>query len=246
MDIGIIGAGNIGSTLARKLAEAGHAVRIANSRGPETLARLAEETGAKAVSLRDATQAVNVVILSIPFARLPALREFIAPLPDDVAVADTSNYFPVRDGYIPAVDDGQVESLWVSNHVGHSVIKAWNSILAVALAGNGLPKGSEGRIALPVAGDDHAGKQLVMRLVEDTGFDAIDAGSLAESWRQQPITRAYCSDLTADTLRAALRAADRARAPIVREEMVQAFMALGDAITTDDIVRLHRTASAHA
>lgn len=246
MDIGIIGAGNIGSTLARRLAKAGHAVRIANSRGPETLARLAEETGAQAVSLRDATRGVDVVILSIPFGRLPALRECIAPLPDDVVVADTSNYFPVRDGHIAAVDEGQVGSLWVSPQIGHSVIKAWNSLLAVSLQGNGLPKGTEGRIALPVAGDDRAASQLVMRLVEDTGFDAVDAGPLAESWRQQPITRAYCSDLTADRLRAALLAADRVRAPIVREDMVKAFMALGDAITTDDIVRLHRTASAHA
>lgn len=246
MKIGIIGAGNIGSTLARKLAKAGHSVLIANSRGPETLKRLADETGAKAVSAREAMQGVNVVILSIPFAKLPRLREFIARLPDDVVVADTSNYFPVRDGQIPAIDGGQVESLWVSEQIGHPVIKAWNNVLAVVLAGKGLPAGAEGRIALSVAGDDPAAKNAVMSLVEDTGFDAIDGGSLAESWRQQPITRAYCSELTADELRAALAAADRARAPQLREEMVKEFMALGDKITTEDIVRLHRAASAKA
>ena len=246
MNIGIIGAGNIGATLARKLVKAGHSVWIANSRGPETLTRLADETGAKAASPRDATQGVNVVILSIPFAKLPLLRELIAGLPDDVVVADTSNYFPVRDGHIAAVDDGQVESLWASEQIGHPVVKAWNNVLAVVLAGKGVPRGVEGRTALSVAGDSRAAKEVVMSLVEDTGFDALDGGSLAESWRQQPITRAYCSELTAEQLGAALLAADRARAPQLREEMVREFMALGDRITAEDIVRLHRTASAMA
>ena len=246
MKIGIIGAGNIGSTLARKLARAGHFVLIANSRGPETLKSLAEETGAKPVSAQDATQGVNVVILSIPFAKLPLLRQIIAGLPDNVAVADTSNYFPVRDGQIPAIDGGQVESLWVSEQIGHPVIKAWNNVLAAILVGKGLPAGAEGRIALSVAGDDPAGKKTIMSLAEDTGFDAIDGGALADSWRQQPITRAYCSELTADKLRAALAAADRARAPQLREEMVKEFMALGEKITTEDIVRLHRAACARA
>lgn len=246
MKIGIIGAGNIGSTLARKLAKAGHSVLIANSRGPETLKKLADETGAKAVSAGDATQGVNVVILSIPFANLPLLREFAAKLPDNVVVVDTSNYFPVRDGQNPAIDRGQVESLWVSEQIGHPVIKAWNNILAAVLASKGLPAGAEGRIALSVAGDDLVPKKTVMNLVEDTGFEAIDGGSLAESWRQQPITRAYCSELTANALRAALAVADRARAPLLREEMVKEFMALGDKITNEDIVRLHRAACAKA
>jgi predicted dinucleotide-binding enzyme len=246
MRIGIIGTGNIGSTLARKLAQAGHSVLIANSRGPETLQRLANETGAKAVSAQEATQGVDVVILSIPFAKLPLLKEFLAALPDEVIVADTSNYFPVRDGNIPAIDGGQVESLWVSEQIGHPVVKAWNNVLAPILASNALPAGADRRIALSVAGDDSAAKSVVMSLVEDTGFDAIDGGSLAESWRQQPITRAYCSELAADELRAALAAADRARAPQRREEMVKEFMALGDKITTEEIVRLHRAASAEA
>jgi len=246
MKVGIIGTGHIGSTLARHLTKAGHSVLIANSRGPETLKTLADETGAKAVSARDATQGVNVVILSIPFARLPLLRELITRVPDDVIVADTSNYFPIRDGQIPAIDSGQVESLWVSEQIGHPVIKAWNNVLAVVLAGKGLPAGAERRIALSVAGDDLAARKVVMSLVEDTGFDAIDGGPLGESWRQQPITRAYCSELTADPLRVALAAADRMRAPQLREEMVKEFVALGDKITTEDIVRLHRAASAKA
>jgi 8-hydroxy-5-deazaflavin:NADPH oxidoreductase len=210
------------------------------------LKKLASETGAKAVSAREATQGVDVVILSIPFARLPLLKEFLAGVPDEVIVADTSNYFPVRDGQIRIIDDGQVESLWVSQQIGHPVVKAWNNVLAAVLASTGLPASADGRIALSVAGDDPAAKNVVMSLVEDTGFDAIDGGSLDESWRQQPITRAYCSELTADELRAALASADRARAPQRREQMVKEFMALGDKITTEDIVRLHRTASAEA
>lgn len=246
MKIGIIGAGNIGATLARHLVKAGHAVAIANSRGPDTLRQLAIETGAQAATAQEAVQGANVVILSIPFASLPSLRALIAPLPEDVVVADTSNYYPVRDGHIAAIDEGQVESLWVSEQIGHPVIKAWNNILAVSLAEKGLSQGAEGRIALPVAGDDRLAMEVVMSLVEDTGFEAVAGGSLSESWRQQPITRAYCADLRADTLRAALRAADRFRAPQVREEMVKAYMALGDRITSVDIVRLHREASARA
>ena len=246
MKIGIIGAGHIGSTLARKLVAAGHHVRIANSRGPETLARLADGTGATAASPRDAVQGVDVVILSIPFARLPLLRELIAALPGDVVVADTSNYFPVRDGPIRAIDEGLVESVWVSEQIGRPVIKAWNNVLAAVLAVKGLPRGAEGRSALSVAGDDRAAKEVVMSLVEHTGFDAIDGGSLAESWRQQPITRAYCSELAADELRAALKAAERNGAPQRREDMVKALIALGDSVTTEDIVRLHKAASADA
>ncbi|MFL6520448.1 MAG: NADPH-dependent F420 reductase [Chthoniobacterales bacterium] len=244
MRIGIIGAGNIGSTLARKLTKAGHAIRIANSRGPATLKELADETGATPVTAREATHGVDAVILSIPFGKLPLLKEALADVGNELVVADTSNYFPFRDGQIPAIDDGEVESLWVSHQIGHPVIKAWNNVLAATLAGKGLSAGGQGRIALPVAGDDPTAKKIIMSLVEDTGFDAIDGRSLAESWRQQPITAAYCTELTADKLREALVAADRASAPQRREEMVKKFIALGDTITTDDIVRLHRKASA--
>ena len=244
MKIGIIGSGNIGSTLARKLARAGHSLLIANSRGPESLQDLASETGATAVTVPEATRDVDVVILSIPFGKLPLLRDLFATLPKEVVVADTSNYFPFRDGQIPAIDHGQVESLWVSEQIGHPVIKAWNNILAASFRDKGLPAGAAGRIALPVAGDDPAARKTVMSLVEDTGFDAVDAGSLAESWRQQPITSAYCTELGADELRAALLVADRAGAPERREKMVKEFLALGDKLTPDDIVRLHRAATA--
>ena len=246
MNIGIVGAGQVGATLAHHLARAGHAVSLANSRGPDTLAPLAAQIGAKAASVHDALHGAQVVILSIPFGRLPLLRGSIAALPAHVVVADTSNYFPVRDGWISAIDRGQVESVWVCEQIGRPVVKAWNNALAPVLAVSGRPAGAAGRIALSVAGDDVAAKRIVMALVETTGFDAIDGGPLAESWRQQPITAAYCAELTADALRTALARADRARAPRLREEMVQAYVALGDRITTEDILRLHRGASAAA
>jgi 8-hydroxy-5-deazaflavin:NADPH oxidoreductase len=244
MNIGIIGTGNVGATLVRKLTRAGHAVQMANARGPKTLQLLAREAGALAATVADAVQGVDIVILSIPFAELPRLQPVISRLPGHVVVADTSNYYPVRDGHIPAIDRGQIESEWVSQQIGHPVIKAWNNVLADVLANKGQPAGTLGRIALSVAGDDPAAKAEVSALVDDTGFDAIDAGPIAESWRQQPITRAYCSALPADQLRAALAAADRARAPLLREEMVKAYMALGERITAEDIARLHREAAA--
>ncbi len=243
MKIGIIGAGNIGATLARKLGKAGHSVRIANSRGPETLKKVAEETGAEAVTAREAVRGAEVVILSIPFGKLPLMREVLEGAGRDVVVADTSNFFPIRDGEIAGIDGGQVESVWVSEQIGRPVIKAWNNVLAGTLREKGRPKGEKGRIALSVAGDDSRGKRIVMSLVEETGFEAIDGGTLAESWRQQPITVAYCTELGADELRKALAAADRKRAPERREWMVKQYIALGEKITSADIERLHKAAA---
>jgi predicted dinucleotide-binding enzyme len=244
MRICIIGAGNIGATLALKMATAGHSVRIANSRRPETLRAVAEQTGATAMSMREGTHGTDVVILSVPFANIPLLRWLLSGLPPEVVVTDTSNYFPTRDGPIAAVDGGQVESLWVSEQIGRSVIKAWNNALAATLSGKGSPRGAEDRIALSVAGDDPVAKEVVMSLVEDTGFDAIDGGPLGESWRQQPITRAYCTELTADELRAALATADRSRAPHQRDAIMKELSSRGDQLTTDDVVRLNRAMGA--
>lgn len=244
MKIGIIGTGLIGTTLIRKLTGAGHAVLMANSRGPETLKELAEETGAQAVTAQEAVQGVDVVILSIPLGKLPLMKGLLAQLPGQVIVADTLNYYPQRDGNIPALDGGQAESEWVSEQIGHPVFKAWNNVFAGTLADKGLPPGAEGRIALSVAGDDQAAKKTVLSLVEDTGFDAIDGGSLAESWRQQPGTPGYCTELTADELRSALAAADRSRAPQVREKVIRQFAMRGDKITNEDMVQLSRSAGA--
>jgi 8-hydroxy-5-deazaflavin:NADPH oxidoreductase len=204
MKIGIVGAGNIGSTLARKLVASGHMVKLANSKGPETIAELARDIGATAVRAEDVVKDVEVLILSVPFAAYPKLADLLKEVPATVPVIDTSNYYPFRDGSIPDVDAGMPESVWVSAQIKRPVIKAWNAALAATLADKGRPAGEVGRIALPVAGDDASGKATAMQLVEETGFDALDAGPLAASWRQQPGTPAYCTELTTAELTAAL------------------------------------------
>jgi 8-hydroxy-5-deazaflavin:NADPH oxidoreductase len=209
MDIGIIGAGNIGATLARKLSAAGHTVRLANSRGPETIRKLAEEAGASAVTVEDAVKNVDVVVVSIPQKSIPRLpRDLFAGVSDDVVVVDTGNYYPSRDGRIAEIEGGLAESEWVARVLGRPVIKAFNNIGADSLATRGLPAGAPGRICLSVAGDDGRAKQVVLGLLDAIGFDGLDAGPLADSWRQQPGTPAYVRDLDMAGLKAALAQAD--------------------------------------
>jgi len=204
--IGIIGAGNIGGNLTRRFTAAGHEVRVANSRGPETLADLAAETGATAVSVAEAAQGAEVVVVTIPQKNVPGLpKDVFAGAAEGVVVIDTGNYYPQqRDGKIAAIEEGQPESAWVAEHLGRPVVKAFNGIYAANLLTHGRPEGAADRIALPVAGDI---TDVVRRLVEQIGFTAVDAGPIAESWRQQPGTPVYGADLDADGVRAALASA---------------------------------------
>ena len=215
MKIGIIGAGNIGSTLAHRLTALGHQVFIANSRGPETLAGLAGETGATPVSVSDAAKSGELVVVTIPMKNIPNLpRGLFDGVPDRIVVVDTCNYYPQqRDDRIEAIENGLTESRWVAQQLGRPVIKAFNNIYAQHLRDFGRPAGSPHRIALPVAGDNSTAKAIVMRLVDQLGFDAVDAGALDESWRQQPGTPGYAKDLEADALRKALAEATPERKP---------------------------------
>jgi hypothetical protein len=215
MKIGIIGAGQIGGTLTRRLTELGHDVSVANSRGPDTLADLAEETGAHAVWARDATHAGKVVVVTIPEASIPDLPDdLFEGVPEDVAVVDTGNYYPrQRDGRIAGIEEGKTESRWVSEQLGRPVVKAFNNIHAAHLMQLGRPSGDPDRIALPVAGDDPEAKAAVMQLVDELGFDPVDAGSLDESWRQQPGTPVYGTNLGADGVRRGLAEANPERTP---------------------------------
>lgn len=213
MKIGIIGAGHIGGTLARRLVAVGHNVKIANSRGPQTLVDLARESGAKAVTVADAVKDVGLIIVTIPEKNIPVLgRSVFEHVPADVVIVDTGNYYPrERDGRIAAIEEGTPESVWMSGQIGQPVIKVFNNIYAQHLLENGKPHGAAGRIALPVAGDDAAAKKQVMALVDQLGFDPVDAGSLADSWRQQPGTPVYCGDLDAAGVRKALAEASPVR-----------------------------------
>ncbi len=215
MKIGIIGAGNIGGTLARRFRELGHEVFVANSRGPETLAGLAAETGATPVTAERAARDGEVVIVAITERNIEDLpKDLFAGVPDSVVVVDTGNYYPrQRDGRIEAIEAGMPESAWVATQLGRPVIKAFNVIYAEHLGKFGKPKGAAGRIALPIAGDEARAKAVVMKLVDELGFDPVDAGTLEESWRQQPGTPVYTQDFDAEGVREALALAHKQRTP---------------------------------
>ena len=217
MNIGIIGAGNIGGTLARRLSALGHKVCIANSRGPETLEDLTRQSGARAVSVTEAAKSGDVVIVTIPEGKIPDLpRGLFDVVPESVAVVDTGNYYPQRDGRIQEIENGTPESRWVEQQLNRPVIKAFNNIRAEHLMENGRPRGARGRIALPVSGDNERAKRVVMELVDELGFDPIDTGGLAESWRQQPGTPVYATNLDAEGARGALKKASKERRPEFR------------------------------
>ena len=239
MNIGTSGAGHIGATLAQKLAAAGHHVKVANSRGAASLHDLAARIGVTAAAREAAAKDVQAIIAA-PLHRVLELAEFLRGVRSGVPVIDTSNDHPVLNGQPPALDAGQVESLWVSEQLGRRVIKAWNAVLAETLRSRGKPAGVAGRLALPVAGDDAAGKRLAAQLVEATGFEAVDAGPLSESWRQQPGTPAYCTELTLSELHSALQAADQQRAPSNRDAATQRPMTWRGAPTHDDMIQNSR------
>ncbi|AQA03199.1 NADP oxidoreductase [Mycobacterium sp. MS1601] len=213
MKIGIIGAGLIGGTLTRRLRELGHDVAVANSRSPETLADLAHETGATAVWAKDAATDADLVIVSIPQKNVPDLADGIVDARRPGApVIETNNYYPQqRDGEIAAIEGGQVESAWVAEQIGAPVFKVFNGIWWKHLLESGSPGGTPGRIALPVAGEDGAGRDLVHGIVDQLGFDPVDAGPISESWRQQPGTPVYGKDFDAENTVKALAEASPER-----------------------------------
>ncbi|KRE27172.1 NADP oxidoreductase [Mycobacterium sp. Soil538] len=206
MQIGIIGAGHIGGTLTRRLRELGHDVKVSNSRAPETLAELANETGATAVWAKEAAADTDLVIVSIPQKNVPDLADGIVDARNPGApVIETNNYYPQqRDGEIAPIEDGQIESAWVAEQIGAPVYKVFNGIFWKHLLERGKPNGAPERIALPIAGEDGPGRALVHDLVDRLGFDPVDAGPISESWRQQPGTPVYGKDFPAERTRKAL------------------------------------------
>ncbi len=194
MKIGIIGAGNIGGNLTRRLTALGHDVSVANSRGPETLKELAEETGATPVRAAEAARGAEVVVVTVPLKAVPDLPSGLFDgAAEDVAVIDTGNYYPRRrDGRIAGIEDeGLTESRWTERAIGHPVIKAFNGTYAQDILDRHRPAGDPDRMALPVAGDDEAAKRKVRALIDELGFDTVDAGGIDDSWRQQPDTPVY-------------------------------------------------------
>lgn len=224
MNIGIIGAGQIGGSLTRRLTALGHNVYVANSRGPETLSNLARETGATPVTPAEAARSGEIVIVTIPQKNIPKLpRDLFEGVPDDVVVVDTGNYYPQqRDGRIDGIEQGATESHWVSEQLGRPVVKAFNNIYADHLLRLGRPANAPGRIALPVAGDDPKAKAKIISLLDELGFDGVDAGSIDESWRQQPDTPVYGTDFDAAGVKKALGEASAERKPAWRAKQAGA------------------------
>ena len=205
MRIGLIGAGNIGGTIARLAVDNGHEVVLSNSRGPDTLRELVAGLGSRASADDPAGAATRgeIVVVTIP---LKSYRAVPAAELAGKTVVDTNNYYPDRDGRIAELDDSHTTSseLLATHLAGAHVVKAFNTIYFEHLATQGLPAGTPERRALPIAGDDADAKHTVERLIDEFGFDVVDAGSLPEGRRFQPGSPAYNVRLTAEELRIAL------------------------------------------
>ncbi|MCZ8534866.1 NADPH-dependent F420 reductase [Psychrobacillus psychrodurans] len=235
MKFGIIGAGPIGASISKKLVENGHEVKIADARDIEHLE--GKDISGTPVNVEEVIINIDVLFLSLPLHIMPSIRPIIDQVGDDVLIADTSNYYPFRDNQIEEIENGMVESVWVSNQLGRPIIKAFSNQLAYTLENKGTPEGTTGRIAMAIAGDDPAQKQVIFDVVNELGFDAVDGGSLNDSWREQPGTPAYCTELTKEELIEALNNANKEKAPVQRDKVMEKFSA---GMTHDDIVRINR------
>jgi 8-hydroxy-5-deazaflavin:NADPH oxidoreductase len=224
MRFGIIGAGPIGSIISQKLVKNGHDVKIADARGIERLE--GKELAGTPVLVEDVIKNIEVLIISIPLHAIPSIQNIINHVREEVIIVDSSNYYPYRDGKIEEIENGMVESVWVSSQLSRPIIKGFNNLLAYTLENKGISEDSSGRIAMAVAGNDPSQKQVVMDVVNELGFDAVDSGSLSDSWRQQPGTPAYCTELTKNELIQALKKANKEKAPLLRDKVMERFAEL--------------------
>ena len=208
--IGLIGAGDIGSQIARLAVANGYNVVISNSREPETLSGLVAELGpnARAAAPLDAAKSGDIVVVTIPLKNYRTVP--VEPLAGKIVI-DTNNYYPQRDGRIPELDnESTTTSELLQAHLPTSkVVKAFNHIYAATLTTDGQPAGTKNRRALVIAGDDQGAKATVTHLLEQFGFDTVDAGPLKEGWRIQRDTPGYGPRRTAEELRADLATAKR-------------------------------------
>lgn len=205
MKIGLIGTGNLGGTIARKLAAAGHKVKVTNASPMSELKETAAQLGVAAASIKDVVRDVEIIIVSIPTNAIPRLPgDLFAGVPDGVIVIDTTNYYPNRDGNMENGFVDKLESIWVSQELGRPVVKAFNNLLSYTLENRAKAKGEPGRIAMAISGDDEKAKRIVAGLIDEIGFDPVDVGPLSESWRHQPGMPSYCTELNATELEQAL------------------------------------------
>jgi len=230
MNFGVIGPGNIGEVIVRKLRDAGYPVKMANSRGPESLKDLAAKTGAIPASLEQVVQDVDMLFVVVPQKAIPELpKGLLNKARQETIVIDVGNYYPFRDGRIDELENGLKESVWVERQIGWPVVKVLNNIIAKALAEAGRPAGSRDRVALPISGDNPKAKEIVAQLIDRFGFDSVDAGAIAESWRQQPGSPVYCTNPTKEELQLLLKKVDRSSLATNREKALKAYLAVVDA-----------------
>lgn len=198
MNIGIIGTGKIGGTLARRLSQLNHSISIANSREPETLTDLATEINGTAGTVYEAARDKDVVIIAIPQKSVLELPDdLFANAKDDLVIIDTCNYYPLsRDGVIYELEQDLTSSGWVQAKVKRPIVKTFNSVSSIVLRSAGRPKDDRNRIALPVSGDRKKDKAIVADLLDQLGFDFFDAGELENSWKYEPGAPAYGKDYT--------------------------------------------------
>lgn len=195
MKISIIGAGNMGLILAKKFVEAGHQVRVSNSRGPETIKEDAQSIGFKPVVVNNIVENADVIVIAIPVKNVPLLpTNLFQKARHSVVIIDVGNYYPIRDGVIKEIHDGMVESAWVSNIIHRPVVKVFNTISPRSIQELANKEKSK-RITLPVSGDSAKDKEVVKGLLDDVGFDFFDVGTLADSWKQQPGAPIYATNL---------------------------------------------------
>jgi len=240
MKIGIIGTGAIGGTIAKKLAAAGHKVKVYSKGERQKLEERALELDVMPSTKDQIIKDVEVLIVSVPTIAVPGISDLFADVSDKVIVIDTSNYYPFRDGEIQDLKNGKVESVWVSETLGRPVIKAFNNLLAHSLEHGGKSEATKDRIAMAVSGDDQQAKEIVSTLINDAGFDAVDAGTLAGSWRHQPGTPAYCTELSVAELKQALGNGDKENAAHLRDQAIGKFMEFSMPPTHEDVVAMNR------
>jgi predicted dinucleotide-binding enzyme len=224
MKIGIVGTGSIGSLLAEKLSKAGHQIKVTNTRAMPELEKIAASLGAKAATIQNVVQDVDAIIFSMPFNAYKDLpTDLLKEVPQDVVVMDTSNYYPFRDGEIPELEQ-ITESEYISGILNRPLVKVFNNMLEGTLKYKGKAIGAENRVAISIAGDNEEHKKVVAQLVDLTGFDTVNAGTLAESWRQQPGTPAYCTELEEAELKLVLNNAEKGKAPAIRDFIMDNLM----------------------
>lgn len=242
MKIGIIGTGAIGGTIAKKMVAAGHQVLVSNSDEFNQLEKRANELGGLPSTIENLVKDVDVVILSVPTVAISSLpKTLFDKVLQDTIVVDTSNYYPFRDADIEEIKNGKVESVWVSEQIGRPVIKAFNNLLAESLVFGGKTESEAGRIAMAISGDDAKAKGIISGLIHEAGYDVVDAGDLESSWRHQPGTPAYCTELNVTELKQALNDGVREVAAQIRDSVIRIFTDRTTQPSHEEIVEFNRS-----